>query len=80
VEIIGAPIIRDAYGLALSSRNAYLSADELNAARQLNLILSATTKGGNIQAAKSAVLAAGFTKIDYIERRWGRLLAAAWIG
>lgn len=73
IEIIGGEIARDDFGLALSSRNQYLSAPELEIARRLNVILR---QGGS----ESEILAAGFDKVDYVSERWGRRLAAAWIG
>ncbi|GJL85961.1 MAG: pantothenate synthetase [Micavibrio sp.] len=80
VKIISAPIMRDEHGLALASRNVYLSEEGLQIARQLNKVLSEATETGNIEAAKTKVLETGFDKIDYIEKRWNRILAAAWIG
>ncbi|MGB0718859.1 MAG: pantoate--beta-alanine ligase [Bdellovibrionales bacterium] len=92
IEIIGGPIVRDSYGLALSSRNAYLSADELAIARQLNIILSSRAKDPRSEVkgsdqipplaslGRNDILGAGFDKVDYIESRWNRILAAAWIG
>ena len=74
VEIVGAPIVRDVDGLALSSRNAYLSADERRAALALPRALQET--GAQIEAgahidlaldhAKNMLLQAGFASVDYV--------------
>ncbi|TPI24759.1 pantoate--beta-alanine ligase [Mesorhizobium sp. B3-2-1] len=77
VEIIGAPTIRDAHGLAMSSRNAYLDEAELQIARRLNLVLrkaaAALAAGAGreetIAEASRALIAAGFQKVDYVEAR-----------
>ncbi len=80
ITIIGAPIYRDNHGLALSSRNAYLSDSEIEIARSLNKILRQVCQTRNLKAAKDELLSIGFDKIDYIEMRWNRILAAAWLG
>ena len=76
-QILGVATVRDEYGLALSSRNGYLSAAEIDVARQFNVILKkaayAIGTGGiaseECNIAAEALLAAGFQKIDYIECR-----------
>ncbi|CAM5601736.1 pantoate--beta-alanine ligase [Mycolicibacterium aubagnense] len=83
VEIIGAPTVRDGEGLAMSSRNAYLSPAELAVARQLNKILrhaaQALQLGVNPQEtldqARRRVLEAGFDSVDYLEARESDTLA-----
>ncbi len=77
VEIVGVPIVRDDQGLALSSRNAYLSEDEIAAARTLPRALGEAAasigRGEPAQAALAAATArlaeAGFTDIDYVTLR-----------
>ena len=82
-EIVGAPTVRDGHGLALSSRNAYLSADELAVARRLNVILreagDRTAAGqpvASVEAGAAAtLLEAGFARVDYVAIRQAESLA-----
>jgi len=80
VELIGAPTIRDADGLALSSRNQYLSADERTRACELYRSLIAlrdAVKSGQAPQAASAGIRAGLEnsgfEVDYLDVRSARL-------
>ena len=82
-RIVGSPTQRDGYGLALSSRNAYLSDDEIAVARRLNGVLAQAganaAAGGSVaeieaQAARS-LLEAGFAMVDYVAVRQADSLA-----
>jgi pantoate--beta-alanine ligase len=74
VEIVGVPTVREADGLALSSRNAYLTADERSRAAALpralgaarNAILDGATVANTLRDAKQAVVDAGFLRVDYV--------------
>jgi pantoate--beta-alanine ligase len=73
-EIIGVPTVREPDGLALSSRNAYLSPDERRRAVALpkalrsarDSILGGTNVATALRDAKQALVDAGFLKIDYL--------------
>lgn len=77
VEILGAPTARAEDGLALSSRNAYLTAEERLIAGRLNGVLAevlrrlrAAESVASVEAwAVAALLAAGFASVDYVEAR-----------
>ncbi len=83
IDIAGGAIVREADGLAMSSRNAYLSAEQRQIAGQLNQILKSAA--GRIRAgkdiptaittARNAILKAGFDSVDYVAVRDAETLA-----
>jgi pantoate--beta-alanine ligase len=83
IEILGAPIVREDDGLAMSSRNAYLAADQRRIAGRLNIVLkdaiARLKRGDSIadaeQFARSDLLEAGFDSVDYVAVRDAATLA-----
>jgi pantoate--beta-alanine ligase len=77
IDIVGVPTQRDADGLALSSRNLYLSEEERRAARALpralgeaaSAVIAGTPVADALQAAREKLAKAGFDPIDYVELR-----------
>jgi len=77
VAVRGAPTVREADGLAMSSRNAYLTAEQRAVApaliRVLRAIAGAVRDGAEVAAqtewGRRELRAAGFGKVDYIEVR-----------
>lgn len=74
-NIIGVPTVREADGLAMSSRNRYLSSDQRAAAAALpqamRRTIAAIEGGGDVASALASleveVIAAGFTSVDYAD-------------
>ncbi len=89
LEIVGAPTIRESDGLAMSSRNRYLTAEERSIAPTLHRTLkdlaqriagegAALTGATAERFAKESgatILAAGFAKVDYVAVRDAATLA-----
>jgi len=74
VKVVGYPIVREADGLAMSSRNAYLSADERTRALALSRGLSAAArafasgerKAGALRGLVLAEVERAATSVDYV--------------
>lgn len=76
-EIVGVPTVREADGLAMSSRNAYLSAEERAIAPAIHKAMLGIADG--LKAGRKAselchraaadLIAAGFLSVDYVEVR-----------
>jgi len=80
VDILAGPIIREADGLAMSSRNEYLNDVQRPIAGRLNVILKALAdsplpREEAEEEARSALLDAGFTAVDYATIRDAETLA-----
>ncbi len=83
IEIAGGAILREADGLAMSSRNAYLSASERKVAGRMNAILREAAMrvrhGDPVPQAEAfasaALLEAGFNTVDYAAIRDAQTLA-----
>jgi len=81
-RIVGAPVVREADGLARSSRNRYLTPDERAAAPALYRVLKECAgrikAGGPLEAVlddgRTAITKAGF-ELDYLEARNAETLA-----
>jgi pantoate--beta-alanine ligase len=82
VRVIGAPTVRERDGLAMSSRNVYLSPEERRGAPALYRVMKETAKrlrgGGGLAAAMAGgaelIAAAGFA-LEYFEARHAQTLA-----
>ena len=74
IEIIGGETVRDADGLAQSSRNTYLAPDERQSANVMSAALHRAARRISLglavevalEEARTRILSAGFDKLDYV--------------
>jgi pantoate--beta-alanine ligase len=76
VNILACPVVREADGLAMSSRNQRLDAEQR---QQASGLYRALKNSKSPQQARLELERAGFT-VDYVEDFLGRRLAAASLG
>ena len=84
MRVIGHPTVREDDGLAMSSRNVYLSPEQRRIAVAMNQVIAKAAKevgeGLEIAAvtarARAALTAAGFDRVDYVEVRDAETLAS----
>ena len=78
VRVIGGPTVREPDGLALSSRNAYLTPDERAVANRLHAALRQVAEAMTrpepavpqiLAEARAGLLGSGFREVDYVELR-----------
>jgi len=77
VRIVGVPTVREKDGLAMSSRNAYLTPVERATAPRLYAAIAAAAnaiaRGGNVEqalaTARDEILRVGFKSVDYVDAR-----------
>jgi pantoate--beta-alanine ligase len=81
-KLVMVPTVRDPDGVALSSRNRYLSAEEKAVAVEFakRLLLAAKKKTDQAGWLKKELKALDGIRLDYAELTGNRLCAAVWIG
>ena len=68
VEVVGVPTVREPDGLALSSRNRFLTREQRVAALALSHSLRAVVRAGDVAAGRAVLDAEPGVVVDYLER------------